>query len=230
MKSYSPTDIYNIYKKHCVKNNSYYKKYEYLPFERMEKSWDWDGKDFPRVPCVLDFSEWVAKYDLMEVNNLLYTCDSDPELNYLNIKNKKLIEYDFSTNNNDLHKLQLAKEEFDFVLFNQTLEHLYDPEKALKNLHKCMKVGSHIFTSVPVINIPHMTPVHFWGINKMGLSLLFDSAGFEILEIGEWGNFDYISSMFEKQTWPDYKQLMKNNKIVNEEHNACQCWILAKKI
>jgi SAM-dependent methyltransferase len=196
----------------------------------MGKSWNWDGKDFPRIPCVLDFSEWVAKHNLSQIDNLLYTCESDPELEFLTIKNKKLIEYDFATNKNDLHNLDLGDEKFDFVLFSQTLEHLYDPERALKNLFKCMKVGAHMFTSVPVVNIPHMTPVHFWGINKVGLCLLFDSAGFEVLEIGEWGNSQYISSMFSRNTWPDHRELSVNGKILNQEANACQCWILAKKV
>jgi hypothetical protein len=63
----------------------------------------------------------------------------------------------------------------------------------------------------------------------MGLAVLFLSAGFEIVEIGQWGNFDYIQRLFGTQTWPGYDMLQQNNFVSNEENNVCQCWILARR-
>jgi hypothetical protein len=63
----------------------------------------------------------------------------------------------------------------------------------------------------------------------MGLALLFKSAGFEIIEIGQWGNFEYIQNLWGSQSWPGYNILNYNGTIINEESNVCQCWILAKK-
>ena len=71
---------------------------------------------------------------------------------------------------------------FDFFLFNQTLEHLYNPFHAVENIYKIVKPGGYVFTSVPTLNIPHMTPVHFNGFTPMGLAMLFLSAGFEIVD------------------------------------------------
>ena len=70
-----------------------------------------------------------------------------------------------------------------------------------------------------------MTPIHYNGYNPMGLALLFLSTGFEIIEIGQWGNYDYISKLFWRHFWPDSTQVSH----VNEERNVAQCWILAKK-
>ena len=60
----------------------------------------------------------------------------------------------------------------------------------------------------------------------MGLALLFNSVGFEIIEIGQWGNYDYINKLFKIHKWPDYTMVNHNN----EEKNVVQCWILAKKL
>jgi hypothetical protein len=52
---------------------------------------------------------------------------------------------------------------------------------------------------------------------------------FEIVEIGQWGCYEYINKLWSTHSWPGYNSLHKNNIIPNEEHNVCQCWILAKK-
>ena len=75
-----------------------------------------------------------------------------------------------------------------------------------------------------------MTPIHFNGFTPMGLAMLFKSANFEIIEIGQWGNYEYIQRLFGKHTWPGYNDLNKNGYVSNEERNVCQCWILARKI
>ena len=63
----------------------------------------------------------------------------------------------------------------------------------------------------------------------LSLSSATVSAGFEIMEIGQWGNFDYISKLWGTHSWPGYESLNHNNVITNEERNVCQCWILARK-
>ena len=131
----------------------------------------------------------------------------------------------------DLHNLpDNLKNIFDFFIFNQTLEHLYDPFESVKQIYNIIKVGGYVFTSVPTLNIPHMTPIHFNGFTPMGLAMLFKKSGFEIIEIGQWGNFEYIARLWNTHSWPGYIDLNKNNIISNEERNVCQCWILAKKI
>ena len=132
----------------------------------------------------------------------------------------------------DLHKEypHLANK-FDFFIFNQTIEHLYNPFMALENIYKSIKPGGFVFTSVPTLNIPHSTPIHYNGYNPMGLALLFKSVGFEIVEIGQWGNYDYISKLWRYHSWPSYENLVQENgHIPNERDNVCQCWILARRI
>ena len=82
----------------------------------------------------------------------------------------------------------LRGEPFDLAVVSQTLEHLYDPLLALVNLRRKLTPGGLLFTSTPTVNRPHMTPFHFRHYSPMGLAALLTQAGFEIVELGQWGN------------------------------------------
>tara|TARA_Y100001970_G_scaffold23424_1_gene27487 strand:- start:2453 stop:3130 length:678 start_codon:yes stop_codon:yes gene_type:complete len=223
MKTFIKDELNTIYVQQVKKDNSYFDKYKSMP-PCPVKQWNnnWRGHDMPRNFAILDFIDWTKKHDINIGDELGITSNSDPELEFINYKNKTLLKYP----PHDLH-IYYGKYEFkfDFFIFNQTIEHLYNPFMALKNIYNYIKPGGYVFTSVPTINIPHMTPIHYNGYNPMGLALLFLSTGFEIIEIGQWGNFEYISKLFRTHTWPDVTQVSHEN----QERNVAQCWILAKK-
>jgi SAM-dependent methyltransferase len=223
----SEEEIYKLYNNKVKLPESYFKKYEILPICTVKTyNYTWSGHDFPRIWCILDFIEWIKKYNI-NVKHLGYTWDNDPELEFITPSKKTLISYP----QYDLHNISnYFKNEFDFFLFNQTIEHLYNPFEAIKQIYEIIKPGGYVFTSVPTLNIPHMTPFHFNGFTPMGLAMLFKTANFEIIEIGQWGNFDYISKLWSTHSWPDYDKLNNYNIVTNEERNVCQCWILARKI
>ena len=114
-----------------------------------------------------------------------------------------------------------------YFLFNQTIEHLYNPFECIKNIYNNVKSGGYVFTSVPTNCIPHDTPIHFANWTPMGLAMLFKTNNFEIMEIGHWGNKSYIHKSFgNTHMFPD---IYKCWFCTNEEKNICGCWILAKK-
>jgi len=225
--NFSHDEIVKIYNEKVKLPDSYFKKYENLP-KCPVRMWDynWGNHDFPRVWCVLDFIEWIKKYNIT-IQHLGYTCNIDPELEFLIPLRYTLVSYPPY----DLHTISnyINKNEFDFFLFNQTIEHLHNPFEAIKQIYNIVKPGGYVFTSVPTLNIPHITPIHFNGYTPMGLAMLFKSANFEILEIGQWGNFNYISKLWSTHKWPGYDELNNNNIVENDERNVCQCWILARK-
>lgn len=224
MKKFTEEQLNIIYNKHVKKNNDYFKKYTILPKCPVKKwNYSWKGYDCGRCICILDFIEWVKKHNIETGIELGITCYNDPELDFISYNNITLIEYPPY----DLHifydKFSLK---FDFFIFSQTIEHLYNPFMVIKNIYNYIKPGGYVFTSVPTINIPHMTPIHYNGYNPMGLALLFISTGFEVIEIGQWGNYDYIQKIFKNHRWPDPTEVSHTN----EEKNVAQCWILAKKL
>lgn len=225
-------DIEHLYYNKVNLPDTYFEKYKKLPnfpgnkeYGGWNKYRQWAGHDFPRTWCVLDFIEWTKD---IKGNTLAYTCEEDPELEFIENKfiNKRFLPYP----QYDLHEMPDFDEKFDFFLFNQTLEHLHSPESAIQNIYKNINTGGYVFTSVPTINIPHMTPFHFSGFTPMGLSVLFEKNGFNVVNIGQWGNHKYIDIMFKKQTWPDYNDLKDEfGFVTNERLNCCQCWVLAQK-
>ncbi len=224
---FSENEIQDVYHSKVKKSSEYFTKYERLPVCPVRMwNFSWSGKDAPRNYCILDFIEWIRKYYIRNVD-LGYTCEGDPELEFLFCKSKQFIPYPQF----DLHKVgDHFQKRFDFFLFNQTLEHLYHPFLAVQHIFQTLKPGGYVFTSVPTINIPHSMPFHFNGFTPLGLAMLFKTAGFNILETGQWGNIVYIKKLFENHGWPDYEQSKSNDGIArNEERNVTQCWILAQR-
>ena len=86
---------------------------------------------------------------------------------------------------------------------NQTIEHLYNPTLCIENVYKHLKTGGIFYANVPANNIPHGVEHYYTGIIPLGLALMTKSAGFEILEIGQWGNLDYLKYIFNQNNWGD---------------------------
>lgn len=227
MKLFSEKEIETIYIKYIVKNKKYFERFnsidQYLSANELEK---YKRLDVPRIISIIDFKEWINKYNITKINKLLYTCEQDLELPYIEYNESTLLSYP----PHDLHNFELPQKNYDFVIFNQTLEHLYNPFLAVKNLYDHTKTNGFLYTTVPTINIPHMTPIHFWGITPIGLCLLMLSVGFEILECGYWGNKKYIEYIFNKNDWPGYEQISTNFFLPHDPVSQAQTWILVKKI
>jgi hypothetical protein len=226
MLSFNVEDIHKIYNKHVVKTKKYFEKFQKINKYLSEKElYDYKHIDPPRIASLLDFKEWIIKYNIHNGSSLLYSCDSDPELNYIDYKQQSYIPYPPY----DLHNLNIIEKNHDLVIFNQTLEHLYNPFMCLKNLYDHTKPGGFLYTTVPIINIPHMRPIHFWGITPIGLCILMMSVGFNVLECGYWGNKQYIDYIFTNNNWPTYENICEQNGLSYNEVCQTQTWILVQK-
>jgi len=236
MKNYTFQELHAIYYKYCNLSYNYFTKYEkILDFVNLP---DWEhirsgyrpseevGVD--RTWCILDFKEWIAKHNINPINKLLVTSD-DAEEYYLKYNYKFVADYEVNKILYDLHTLDLPEKDFDFMLFSQTLEHLHNPQLAMQQITKHIKPNGYVFTSVPTVNIPHMTPIHFQGFTPMGLIMLFISNGFEPIEVGQFGNEKYSNCLF-KDGRTNYRYVIdENNLIKNDPNKPMHCWILAKK-
>jgi len=233
MKNFEVEEIHKIYNKIKL-SPDYFRKYEKIR-DSLDLV-DWSKQrighseaemDVGRLFCIMDFIEWVKKYNISPEKALL-TSD-DPELPYIQCHQTTMIDYD-RDKKYDLHTLDLEEKNFDFFIFSQTLEHLYNPFLAVEKISNHLKSGAWLFTSVPTVNIPHMTPIHFEHFSPMGLAMLFEVHGFEVMEIGHYGSKKYINYIFDKLSWPKYQDMMdKEGKIENDPNMPCQSWILTKK-
>lgn len=82
---------------------------------------------------------------------------------------------------------------FDSAICTSVLEHLEEPELALRECFRVIKSGGGVIYTVPFIWPLHEEPRDFYRFSKYGLEHLFEKAGFEIIEIralcGFWGTF-----------------------------------------
>ena len=229
VKLFSIEEIEEIYKKHVEKPDEYFRKSndEYHKLSDQEKR-EWFPRDFPRLAGLFDFREWVEKHNLKHVGKLLSTCRTDFELDSITYDEITVCDY-LVDKKYDLHTMDLEDKDYDMIIFNQTLEHLYNPFVAMKNLYDHLKPGGYLYTTVPTINIPHQEPFHFWGVTPTGLCVLGASAGFDIMECGYWGNLSYINHIFAHNGWPNTANVMIQNQIENVYHCQSQTWALFKK-
>jgi SAM-dependent methyltransferase len=85
---------------------------------------------------------------------------------------------------------------FDCAVCTAVIEHLEEPERALRECHRVLKPGGIAIYSAPFIWHLHEEPRDFFRYSKYGIKYLFEKVGFEILEIralsGFWVTFGQL--------------------------------------
>ncbi len=99
----------------------------------------------------------------------------------------------------DISDIPVEDERFDRVLFNQVLEHLPEPDRALTELHRVLKPGGRLFCSVPLFYEEHQQPYDYYRYTQFSLRQIFEEAGFEVVRI-EWleGYLGTVSYQFHQ--------------------------------
>lgn len=85
----------------------------------------------------------------------------------------------------DLKDIPVEDGRYDFVLFNQVMEHLPYPHRVLKELFRVMKPGGRLIYSGPLFYEEHEQPYDFFRYTSFGVRLLFQEAGFAVQRL-EW--------------------------------------------
>lgn len=75
------------------------------------------------------------------------------------------------------------RESFDSAFCSQVLEHVPDPERALREIHACLQPGGTLIVSVPHLAYLHNEPHDYFRFTKHGLRVILERAGFETVAI-----------------------------------------------
>jgi SAM-dependent methyltransferase len=78
---------------------------------------------------------------------------------------------------------------FDTILCTAVLEHLEEPEKALKEAFRILKPGGYAIYTAPLFWHLHEEPRDFYRFTKHGLRYLFEKTGFDIEVLYPCGGF-----------------------------------------
>lgn len=89
-------------------------------------------------------------------------------------------EYSPSTYVCDLKSIPVEDCRFDYIIFNQVMEHLPEPQLVLDELYRVLKRGGKMIYTGPLFYEEHEQPYDFYRYTQFGLRHLFGSAGFTI--------------------------------------------------
>lgn len=94
------------------------------------------------------------------------------------------------------YEIPAASNSFDSALSTAALEHLAEPELALRETHRVLKAGGVAIYTVPFFWHVHAAPWDFYRFTRYGLQHLFEKCGFEVLELkalsGFWVTFGQL--------------------------------------
>ena len=110
------------------------------------------------------------------------------------------------------YQIPVEEASFDCAICTAVLEHLEEPELALRECHRVLKDGGVAIYSVPFIWHIHEEPRDFYRFSKYGLQYLLEKVGFEILELKALSGF-----------WVTFGQLFVYN--VYRLNRGPLCWL-----
>jgi len=84
----------------------------------------------------------------------------------------------------DAHSLPFENEKFEVILCTELLEHLYNPFKAIEEMHRVLKPGGKLILTTRFIFPIHDGPGDFFRFTIYGLKKMFEN-GWRIKEIEE---------------------------------------------
>ncbi|MBI1903435.1 MAG: methyltransferase domain-containing protein [Planctomycetia bacterium] len=87
------------------------------------------------------------------------------------------------------YEIPVGDAHFDCALSTATLEHLAEPEQALRECHRVLKPGGFAVYTVPLIWHLHAEPHDFFRYTKYGLAHLFRKVGFDVVEVRPMAGF-----------------------------------------
>jgi len=121
------------------------------------------------------------------------------------------------------YALPISDNSYDSVFCSGVLEHLEEPELALREAYRVLKLGGHAIYTVPLFWHLHEEPRDFYRYTKHGIRYLFEKAGFEIAELkplsGFWvtfgSEFNYYINRFNKNVAkPFFSLLIAINNLI----------------
>jgi SAM-dependent methyltransferase len=104
---------------------------------------------------------------------------------------------------------------FDSALCNQVLEHVFNPDKFLSEIHRVLKPNGKLLLTVPFVWDEHEQPYDYARYSSFGLKSLLEKNGFYVLEYKKIGGdatiiFQLINAYIFKviQKWPKLVRFM----------------------
>ena len=134
----------------------------------------------------------------------------------------------------DMQNLPYENNIFDFVISDQVIEHLEEPQKAIDESCRVLKKGGIAIHTTCFMNYIHPDPLDLWRFSPEGLRYLCREFA-EIICCEGWGNriaifLCFLSRKLRYMEIPETKYSIRNFVATyNEERVPIVTWVIAKK-
>lgn len=134
----------------------------------------------------------------------------------------------------DMQCLPFEDNCFDFIISDQVIEHLENPQKAIQESYRVLKTGGIAIHTTCFINFIHNCPKDFWRFSPEALKYLCRDFS-EVICCNGWGNrvaiiLCFISNRFRFMRIPDHKWSIRYILAHhNEEKYPIVTWVAVKK-
>lgn len=82
----------------------------------------------------------------------------------------------------DGKKFPFGNAEFDSIVTNQVLEHVFNPDEFLSEINRVLKINGKLLLTVPFVWDEHEQPYDYARYSSFGLKSLLEKHGFEIIK------------------------------------------------
>lgn len=117
-------------------------------------------------------------------------CGTKPYEKYFNFSEYVGLEIETTLNRElkkadyfyDGKKFPFGNAEFDSIVTNQVLEHVFNPDEFLSEINRVLKINGKLLLTVPFVWDEHEQPYDYARYSSFGLKSLLEKHGFEIIK------------------------------------------------
>jgi SAM-dependent methyltransferase len=134
----------------------------------------------------------------------------------------------------DIHKLAFPDGQFDFMITDQVLEHVPDPQLAMRESFRVLKQGGIAVHTTCFLNPIHKYPDDYWRFSRAALIALCSPYA-EIVHCASWGSryaaaLIILADRMRGMEIPEGRGLRRWLATHNEENYPIHVWIVARRV
>jgi len=128
-----------------------------------------------------------------------FGCGSKPYKSLFNVNSYTGLDYEteVSSRNEDLSAdvfydgktIPFGDDHFDGAFSSEVLEHVFNPDEILPEIHRVLKPGAHLMLSCPFFWPEHEQPYDYARYSSFGLKHLMEKNGFEVVHYEKTGSY-----------------------------------------